>query len=414
MSRGENADRFLCKRRPLKIMLVNTLYPPEIMGGAEVSVSLLARALVRMGHQVTAVCLHRAAGQSVDEVDGVRIYRLPIDNAYWPFGQTSKPSAWRRLGWHVRDTWNRGAARRFGKILDAETPDVVHTNNLTGFSVSLWAEAKQRRIRVVHTLRDYSLLCRRATLFRNGATCDQRCSACYTLTIPYLYSSHLVDAVASNSRFVLDQHQKRGYFAGIPDRVIYNIADPTGTASPSNSPSDDLVFGFIGRLENEKGIQIILRAVELLPDTGWRLRIAGKGLEHYVQQLKAGCTNPRVEWLGFTKPQDFYASIDVCLVSSVWPEPLPRTLIESISAGRATICSTAGGIPEISGMSALVGTYEPNDHQKLAELMRKAISETTRWKRIQPVQPEFLDKFSPTTIGSQYLEIYTAKGSGKI
>ena len=33
-----------------------------------------------------------------------------------------------------------------------------------------------------------------------------------------------------------------------------------------------------------------------------------------------------------------------------------RTLIESISAGRATICSTAGGIPEISEMSALIGS----------------------------------------------------------
>jgi len=395
-------------------MLVNSLYPPEIMGGAEVSVSLLARALARMGHQVSAVSLHGAADLAFSEADGVRIYRLPLDNSYWPFNQDSKPSALRRLGWHLRDTWNRRAARRFGAILDAEKPEVVHTNNLTGFSVSLWAEAKRRRIRVVHTLRDYSLLCKRSTLFRGGETCHRRCAACAALTIPYLYTSRLVDAVASNSRFVLDQHQQRGYFAGTPDRVIYNIADSTEAAAPPRSAPEDVVFGFIGRIESEKGIQVVLRAVDLLPDRGWRLKIAGKGLERYVRELQANCRSARIEWLGFTRAHDFYAGIDVCLVSSVWPEPLPRTLIESISAGRATICSTAGGIPEISGMSALIGSYEPNDHRGLADLMLRAINAPEQWKKVHPVQPGFAQQFAPETIGGQYLEIYEGRASRSI
>ena len=209
--------------------------------------------------------------------------------------------------------------------------------------MSLWSEAKRRNLRIVHTLRDYSLICKRSTLFRNGATCTRRCSACVTMTAPYMLASHMVDAVVSNSQFVLDQHQKVGFFPGTPGRVIFNIADTTGAASISPSGYGDLVFGFIGRIEAEKGIDIVLKAAELLPDAGWRLKIAGKGLDRYVLELKACHKSERVEWLGFTKASNFYAGIDVCLVSSVWPEPLPRTLIESINAGRATICSTAGG-----------------------------------------------------------------------
>lgn len=395
----------------MKILLVNSLYPPEIMGGAEVSVSLLAEALASRGHQVSVVCLHKAAETSISEIRGVRVYRLQIDNDYWPFDQDRKPSRLRRLKWHLRDTWNREAAERFGAVLDAEAPDVLHTNNLTGFSVSLWSQAKRRKLRVVHTLRDYSLICKRSTLFRNGHTCTRRCPACATMTAPSLIASRMVDAVVSNSQFVLDQHQKLGYFAKIPGKVIFNIADASELAPVSPPVAGDLVFGFIGRIEAEKGIEVVLKAAELLPDAGWRLKIAGKGLEQYVGGLKASQKNDRIEWLGFTKAANFYASIDVCLVSSVWPEPLPRTLIESINAGRATICSTAGGIPEISGFSNMVGSYEPDNFRQLAELMVKAVNDTSRWKMTRPLQPNFADKFSPDSVTRQYVEVYSADNS---
>lgn len=393
----------------MKILFLNSMYPPEIVGGAEVSVSLLAEALVRRGHEVATVCLHKGKSDVVDELKGVRVYRLPIENIYWPFGDERKRPPLQRLIWHLRDTWNSKAARRFGEILDTEKPDVVHTNNLTGFSVCSWLEARRRKIRIVHTLRDYSLICKRSMLFKNGHTCWTRCVSCAAMTAPSLYSCRMVDAVASNSRFVLERHIKCGYFQGVPRRVIYNIANLDERSGVPRSVSSDLVFGFIGRVELEKGIDIVLKATELLPDSGWRLKIAGRGMEGYVRDLRKKYQSSRIDWLGFTRGQDFYAAIDVCVVSSVWPEPLPRTLIESMEAGRPTICSTAGGIPEISDMSALIGSYEPNDYQGLAALMMKAIGESRRWKETHPMQPSFAEKFSPDAIVNQYLELYTSK-----
>lgn len=389
----------------MKILIVNTLYPPEIVGGAEVSVSLLAEAFTERGHQVSVVCLQNKQDRSIDEIKGVRVYRVPLDNDYWPFGNERKPSSVQRLKWHLQDTWNRKAAARFAEILDLEKPDVVHTNNLTGFSVSLWSEARRRNIRIVHTLRDYSLLCKRSTLFKDNATCEQRCTLCTAMTAPYLLASRMVDAVVSNSQYVLDRHTRLKYFPGTDGRVIFNIADPGAVLpSPPESP-DDLIFGFIGRIEAEKGIEIVLKATEQLPADGWQLKIAGKGLDDYVRRLQSS-TGRNVEWLGFAKAAEFYASIDLCLVSSLWPEPLPRTLIESINAGRATICSTAGGIPEIAGFSNMVGSYEPSDHKRLGELMLQAVNERARWKRARPPQAGFAERFSADSVTGQYLEVY--------
>lgn len=394
-------------RRSLKILIVNTLYPPDVMGGAEVSVSLLAEAFMRNGHQVAVVCLQEAGDVSIGNRNGIRTYRVQIDNAYWPFGQDRKPPPFERLRWHLRDTWNRPAAKRFGAILDAEKPDVVHTNNLTGFSVSLWAEAKRRNLRIVHTLRDYSLICKRSTLFSKGSTCEQRCLACTTMTMPHLYASRMVDAVVSNSQYVLDRHLKLGFFPDVSHRVIYNIADSSVRPGPPNSDAD-MTFGFIGRIEPEKGIDVVLKAVSLLPDSGWQLKIAGKGLEAYERELRGRYDNQRIKWLGFVKPTEFYSTVDVCLISSVWPEPLPRTLIESINAGRATICSTAGGIPEISHFSTSLGSYEPSDFHELAKLMKQAISEAPKWKKAFPPRPEFAASFTPEAVTRQYLDVYLA------
>jgi len=42
----------------MKIMMINTLYHPYKVGGAEVSVQLLAEKLANMGHTVSVVTLH--------------------------------------------------------------------------------------------------------------------------------------------------------------------------------------------------------------------------------------------------------------------------------------------------------------------------------------------------------------------
>ncbi|WP_248311553.1 glycosyltransferase family 4 protein [Bosea sp. ASV33] len=385
-------------------MFVNTLYPPNIIGGAEVSVALLAKALANRGIDIGVVTFHDSAEEATEIVEGVKVHRVPLDNVYWPFGLTHRPSPLKRLRWHANDIWNGSAAARFGRILDRERPEVVHTHNLIGFSSALWSEPKKRGMPLVHTLRDYTAICKRSTLFTRGRTCEQRCGACAAMTAGFRLGAPEVDAVISNSRYMLETHTRRGYFSNARQAVIRNIVN-MGEAG-QGAQDEDVVFGYIGRVEDEKGIEVVLEATRRLPSTGWRLRIAGRGIETYVEALKGRYVDPRIEWLGFTRPAEFYASIDVCLVSSVWPEPLPRTLIESIGAGRATICSTAGGIPEIAEQSALIGTYAPRDHARLAELMATAINDRAKWRGSHPASQEVRQMFSADTIARAHMDIY--------
>lgn len=387
-------------------MMVNQLYPPSQVGGAEKSVSLLAEALARAGNRVIAVCL-KDGGEREDEVrNGVTVVRLPMDNVYWAFEKKWKPSAFQKLLWHVIDMWNPKAAARFAKVVDEFKPDVVHSNVLVGFSVSLWDVLKKRRIPVVHTLRDYSLACGRSTLFRRNALCEKRCSDCKVLTSVYKAKSDLVDVVASNSDYVIQQHLKHGFFQRTPTAVVFNIADLSAKPTLADTPADELVFGFIGQITEEKGIEVVLEATRRMTRPNWRLRIAGRGTPEYVDKIQAKYNDPRIEWLGFAKPDEFYTSIDTSLIASVWPEPLPRTLIESFAYGRSALAARSGGIPEIASIGKCVEVYDPFDIDALARLMDAAVANLGTWKSAHLPDPAFFTAFSESEIVRRYSEIY--------
>jgi glycosyltransferase involved in cell wall biosynthesis len=399
----------------MRILIINTLYAPLILGGAERSVTLLAEELARSGDQVSVATLHPGSEETVESLNGVRVYRLPMDNRYWPFERSRKPGTAARIRWHMGDIWNRQAAERIGRILDEEKPEVVHSNVLAGFSVAVWREVKKRNIRLVHTLRDYYLLCSRSALFRNGSTCMQRCTDCKALTANRKSASQLVDAVVSISEYVLDRHVQCGYFAGSPSSVIYNIAGVGKTLSPtlrsSSGPQNTLIFGYIGRLEEEKGIGVVLEAVGCLSGSNWRLRVAGVGLDRYVNVLKQKFSDPRIEWLGFADAREFYASIDVTIISSVWPEPLSRTVIETFGAGKSAICAQSGGIPEIANLGNVVETYPAKNGRALAAVMDRAMLNADLWRSGGFRDADALNLFSDTSITTRYRAVYqgTAK-----
>jgi glycosyltransferase involved in cell wall biosynthesis len=394
----------------MKILIISTLYPPHVIGGAEKAAAELAEALVRRGHAAVVISLHPELNEVVENRNGVRVYRLPLDNFYWPFGRTEKPSILRRLSWHIREMWNPVAARRIGKILDTEIPDVVNTHNVCGFSLAAWQEIKRRKLRLVHTLHDYYLMCPRCTLFDKGRTCEKRCLSCKVLTLNRRRLSRLPDSIVSVSQHALDEHTKRDYLQTLPAAVIYNIQSVFKTPLPQTPDggylSGDLVFGFIGRVEEEKGIETLLAATRQLGSSNWKLKIAGKGIDGYVDTLKRKYTDPRIEWLGFTDAAKFYSSVDVVVLPSLWPEPLPYVCVESLHAGKSLICTASGGIPEIARLSKIVEFFPAGNANALAEKMNLALNSPQQWRESEIPDESKLVAFREEYVVDRYLREY--------
>jgi glycosyltransferase involved in cell wall biosynthesis len=358
-----------------KILFVTNLYPPYVVGGAELTLQALAEQLVKRGVAVAVASLAAKGAEGIDCVNGVRIHRLRPTRRHGPL--TPEPRAWRRALWHLADVDDEAMAARVGRVIDTERPDVVSTHNLPGFSTAVWGAVHARGVRLLHTLHDYYLLCPRVTMFRNDANCRRRCAACVALSLGKRRASRAVDAVIGVSRYVLDAHLSRGYFENARATVIYNarpwdakVAEIPRTADAARVFS----IGYIGRIEPEKGIAILLAATTRLPAGRWRLRIAGKAPDaEYQAELQRAFPSAAIEWLGFSTPAQFYPSIDVLVIPSRWHEPLGVVAYEAMGFGRPVIGARRGGIPEMIEGSGAGWLFDPTNVDELAGLLARAI-----------------------------------------
>jgi glycosyltransferase involved in cell wall biosynthesis len=307
----------------MKIALVNDKYIHHEGGGAQESVRILAESLVARGHQVSvwATTYRPNQGRASEVHANVKVTFLPIANIYWPHGK--RPNLLKPL-WHAIDAHNPVMARRVGQLLDEERPDILHTNILAGFSPAIWAEAFQRNIPVVHTMRDYYLTCPKGARFQNGAECVTTCTSCQLYSLPKRHATRHVDAFVSISAHLAGQH-----CVDAPIReVIHNSYKAGGMLPPNTDDTGGLKVGFLGRLFETKGIELLIDAVRQTDSA--HLFLAGNGPTGYVEGLRQRAAS-RTTFLGTVPPRALFEKIDVLAVPSLWHEPFGRVAIEALA-----------------------------------------------------------------------------------
>jgi glycosyltransferase involved in cell wall biosynthesis len=388
----------------MKICLVNTLYHPYQVGGAERSVQILAESLAQRGHEAVVVTLGKESEQMTH--NGVKIYRLALQNTYWPFDNQER-SFLEKVGWHTRDIHNTKMARAIGDIFDAEKPDAIHTNNVAGFSVAAWGEARKRNIRLVHTLRDYYLLCYRTTMYKNDRNCEGQCGDCGAISFLKKIQPAQPDCIVGISDFILRRHRDNGFFVQAEHAVIFNAYDVPATRPP-REPRTNFTFGYIGRLAESKGLEMLIAAFRQLADQrpDVRLMIAGKGDPTYVDSLKRLADGAPISFIGHADVATFFSSIDVTVVPSLWHEPLGRVVIESYAFGVPVIAASTGALPEI---------VEPDRTGYLYQTPAELTAAMERCTQLAnsayaSISERCIDKarssFSSAQVTDRYLELY--------
>ncbi|HGO4298408.1 TPA: glycosyl transferase family 1, partial [Klebsiella pneumoniae] len=90
-------------------------------------------------------------------------------------------------------------------------PDVVHTNNLSGFSTSVWAVAKKNKIKIVHTARDYYLMHPNCTLFKNNENMNVKSLNVKAWSFFKKKKSAKIDVFIGISEFITNLHKNNGF-----------------------------------------------------------------------------------------------------------------------------------------------------------------------------------------------------------
>lgn len=381
----------------MKILFFNELYTPFKTGGAEVSTQLLAEGLVQLGHDVM-VCT-TCNKNSERYVNGVHVVYIKIKNIYWPY-EKKKHSSLLSFIWHIIDINNILYRQAFDNVFHSFKPDVIHTSNLSGFSCYVWKIAFSFKIPIVHTIRDYYLMCLKCTMFKN-LECNSQCKECRLFSYVKKRLSHNVNAVVGISKFVLNKHLQNKYFTNAKIKSVIN--NPVGNGAVSNWKKVKTGnIGYIGSISSSKGVDLLVKAFSSIKSNEYKLLIAGNGNNEYIKYLKSLSNKDNIEFVGFVRSTDFFKNIDLLVVPSQWQEPFGRVVIEAISNGIPVIASKKGGITEIlEGRLEGILFDDVNDLKiKLEAYMKGRLVFNFDYTA------SFGEKYKKNIIASQYEEIY--------
>ncbi len=131
---------------------------------------------------------------------------------------------------------------------------------------------------------------------------------------------------------------------------------------------------FVGRLEKEKGVHVLLKAMVLVKKaiSDARLVIAGDGAYRPVLEPMASSLGLRdvVSFLGWLQVQDLmkaYREARVVVLPSIWEEGLGMVLVEAGLMGRPVVASDIGGIRDVVRHRENGLLVPPGDATALAE-----------------------------------------------
>ncbi|HEY4101278.1 MAG TPA: glycosyltransferase [Gemmatimonadales bacterium] len=169
---------------------------------------------------------------------------------------------------------------------------------------------------------------------------------------------------------------------------------------------------FIGRLLAFKGVDFLLRALELVPDL--RLDVVGSGPElHRLRTLsRALAVEDRVKWWGEYPDEDLprrMADADFLVLPSVSvQEMFGMVLLEAMAAGRPVITTAVpSGVREVN-LAGTTGLEVPiRDVESLAEAMRTLAANANLRERFGRAGRERVrERFTVTAMVDAHLDLY--------
>lgn len=399
----------------MRILIVNTYYYPEIVGGAEYSVKKLAEELKAQGNDVFVLC---TGDQNYAEfIDGVKIIRFK------PFTPSRKSvghdlNAFTKLFRRFTDIYNIFNRKSLKKIIDNINPDVIHTNGLYSITPIIWKIAHENNIRVVHTLRDYYLICPLVdySCEKSKHKCKYKNNLCKLHKHINRINSKYVDCVTAPSLITLNKVCNQNFFVDskkivIPNAIDYNQNSVERLYSDKVSQRNkfEIKFIYLGTLSEKKGIKWLLDSFNQfsLKNINVKLYIAGKGeLENFIRKNK----DNRIEFLGFLnedKLNTVLKNMDVLICPSLWDEPFGRVVLDAYKNAMPVISSNRGALPSLVKNGKTGRVVKANDIDDLLAAMKYYCIDIEHinkdaWNAINELSKYSLSEQAKTFLGEAY------------
>ncbi|MFK0385441.1 glycosyltransferase [Agrobacterium sp. NPDC090273] len=392
----------------MRILTISALFPPNIVGGAEMSAWNFARWLVQQGHEVGVLTSANSEADVLhgDMVDGLRTWRLTTPHIY-PVKAAQQVGGWRKPVWHLQDHFDPRNEILVNHVLDEFQPDHVNIHMAQGMGHNILKCFEGRDVSVVMFLHDLNLACIKTTMYKNGGNCTGHCKPCaVSAKVKYGYMKNVVKlGLCSPSRANLETVAN---FFPVRNFKNTDILDANTYPQPTveRVEADYLRILFAGRIHSTKGIDLLLEVLsELAADHQFSITIAGRGTDE--EALRARYGNERwCHFAGFipqTELSNLIENSDVLCVPSIWAENSPGVAIHALSQGLPVLASNRGGIPELVDDGRSGALLPPGDHAAWKAMLKKLLEDRVLLNGWRAYATEHKARFNQDTIGQEIL-----------
>jgi glycosyltransferase involved in cell wall biosynthesis len=406
----------------MKILLVSVHHPELVRGGAQqICYELFKGLQARAGVEPVLLAAIDPSFPALYK-SGARITGFDGRENEFLFLSRDYDYTWQKVS-------NFQLLESFAEFLDLVRPDVVHFHHFMLLGVDLLTLTRRvlPRARIVFTFHEFLSICAAdGQMLRtfDNSLCTRaspvRCNQCFPERGPeeffvreMWFKRHLsvVDMFTTPSRFMIERYIDWGIEADKIVHVTNGQPDYSRGVVTVDKRARRNRFGFFGQLVDNKGVWVLLQAVQQLRAEGFtdfvveingdNLRFASAARREEIERfLDAENELPFAERhvvfngsYAVDQLASRMARVDWCVVPSVWWEIFGLVISEAWMFKRPVIASNIGGPAERITHERDGLLFDTADAGSLARTIRRACTEKGLWERlVQGITPPMTEQ----------------------
>ena len=338
----------------MKILQLNKYYWPK--GGADRYMLELSALLESHGQDVIPFAMAHPQNQSTPYG---RYFVSPVTTEQFGNPRSS-------LRTFLRSLYSFEAKRHLAQLVRREKPQIAHIHNIyTQISPSVLDLLYVKKIPTVMTVHDYHPIMPNYMMWAHGRVADLSTKGLLNLTLSRFHKHSYLMSFAQGLAYKFHRSRKSYELAvkrfiapsafmrdqliahGFDPKQVVHVPHFVETADKVPEYHDKGYILYIGRLTEEKGVGVLLRAMEGLPNVP--CKIVGTGpVEAELHLL--GDRIAHVTFEGYQSGEalwQFIRGARAVVVPSVWNEVFGLVALEAMAFGKPVIASAIGALPEV-------------------------------------------------------------------
>lgn len=374
--------------RAMRIVIAAETFPPDVNGAARFAHSL-ATGLAGRGHDVHVICVSPDGPARTEPVDGITVHRLRSHRT--PFHRTFRIG----LPWEVR--------KDVGVLLDQLRPDLVHVQ--AHFVVGRYVLRQAAALGIPTVATNHFMP---ENLFGHAhvpAWLQGMASRWAWRDLGRVFG--LADVVTAPTPRAVQLLHDNGFPArAVPVSCGIDI-DRYRSRTPVRHTDAPTVL-FVGRLDEEKRVDELLRALALVPRL--HAEIVGDGSCRAEWELLArelGIAD-RVRFRGFVSESellDAYAGADVFCMPGI-AELQSLATMEAMAAGKPVVVADAMALPHLCKPGRNGWLFTPGDVRGLADRLHAVTADPSITARMGAASSDLIAAHAIDTTLETFESLY--------